>query len=170
MSMAGGVLKMSLLKIRHGVALLATLLATTVPALAEPPFPIVGAIWGIAGVRDGDGILIGEIEIRLQGIAAPEDRGGQVDPGGKEATEALEILALGRQVICHLDGTATSKRPVGVCSVDGRDVGRAMVRAGFARDCPAYSLGRYARDESAARADGKNLSVTYDLPGYCTPK
>lgn len=158
------------MNLRQSAILLATLLTAATPSLAEAPFPIVGVIWGIAGVKDGDGILIGEIEIRLQGIAAPEDRRGQVDPGGKEATKALEAMALGKQVICHLDGTATDKRPVGVCSVDGQDVGREMVRAGFARDCPIFSLGRYAQDESAARTDGKDLSIIYDLPGYCIPK
>lgn len=153
---------------RLALALAAIALATPQTAFAfEPPFPIVAVISGTAGVKDGDGILFGDVEIRLQGIAAPEDRRGKVDPHGKASTRALEELALGRQVVCYLDGTRANRRPVGVCVLEGRDLGRVMVEIGAARDCPAYSLGRYAASEDQARKSGNNLSIEYSLPPYC---
>ena len=50
------------------------------------PFTPVASISGtVTSVKDGDGIMFGKVEIRLQGIAAPEDSGERVDPGGPEA-------------------------------------------------------------------------------------
>ena len=114
--------KISMMCTRY-MALLVMALIAPPSAKAEAPFPVVGTMLGIAGVKDGDGILIGEVEIRLQGIAAPEDRRGKVDPGGPEATAALRSIAQGEPIVCYLDGTAAGKRPVGVCEVDGVDVG-----------------------------------------------
>lgn len=125
-------------------------------------------ISGIAGVKDGDGILFGDVEIRLQGIAAPEDNSKKTEPGGPEATANLKKLADGKLVVCHLDGTtASSNRPVGICYVDGHDLGALQVRQGFARDCARYSGRRYATDEVAAKAAGSKLAETYPLPSYC---
>lgn len=62
-----------------------------------------GTDCGIAGVKVGDGILFGKVEVRLQGIAAREDRRGQVDAGGKAATAALERLADDQYVIYYLE-------------------------------------------------------------------
>lgn len=107
------------------------------------------------------------MEIRLQGIAAPEDRRGRVDWGGKLATQALEALALGKHVVCYLDGSAANRRPVAACEVDGVDLGEAMVRGGFARDCPSFSKGRYSSAENTARLNGSRLYSFYKLPDYC---
>lgn len=136
-------------------------------AHADPGFAPVATITGVASVRDGDGILFGDVEIRLQGVAAPEFGSHAKDPGGLEALRALERLATGREVRCELDGSTARRRPVGVCFVDGEDLGAALVRAGFARDCPAFSRGRYSDEEAAARRAGHDLSSIYDLPGYC---
>ena len=130
-------------------------------ALAVQP---VARITGAASVKDGGGVLFGKVEIRLQGVAAPELR----DPYGKESKAALAALIEGKTAICELDGTtASSNRPVGVCFVDGIDVGAEMVRLGYARDCPAFSMGRYIAHELEAREAGQNLSLTYLLPDYC---
>ncbi|MFK7880660.1 thermonuclease family protein [Roseobacter sp.] len=99
--------------------------------------------------------------------AAPENVRGRVDPHGKASTKALEDLALGREIICYLDGTRANRRPVGVCVLDGQDLGRVMVEIGAARDCPAYSLGRYSAAEDQAKKNGHNLSIDYSLPPYC---
>lgn len=147
--------------------LIVALLAQSEGVNADPPFPVAATLSGIAGVKDGDGVLFGDVEVRLQGIAAPEDRRGQVDVGGKEATAALESLALGQLTVCILDGTTARRRPVGMCMVNGLDIGGEMVRTGFARDCPSYSRSRYARLEAEARAVGRDLSQIYALPDYC---
>ena len=130
-------------------------------------FAPAGAISGIADARDGDDVVFGRIAVRLRGIAAPEDRPGLVEPGGPEATAHLRSLVSGREVICHLDGTRTRNRPVGVCYVDGINVNLAQVEAGHARDCPRYSGGAYAEAEARARRAGRDLSAIYPLPGYC---
>jgi endonuclease YncB( thermonuclease family) len=126
------------------------------------------SISGIAKVKDGDGILFGQIEIRLQGIAAPEDRRGARDPGGQESSAHLRSLAETKMVACELDGTVAggSGRPVGICRIDGRDLGLAQIEAGHARDCPAFSGGRYADAEKIASAT-RNLALIYPLPDYC---
>lgn len=134
-------------------------------ALADP----VATMTGIPAVKDGDGLLFGKVEVRLQGIAAPEwSRAGGYNPGGEEARDALIRFVADREVVCQLDGTvASSNRPVGICYLDGVDLGQRRVAGGFARDCPRFSGGRYALAEREARRTGADLSRIYDLPGYC---
>lgn len=130
-------------------------------------FAHVRTISGTARVVDGDGLYVDRIEVRLQGIAAPEDGPQNREPGGQDATAALRLLAEAKPVTCYLDGTETYGREVGRCVVDGIELGGAMVRAGHARDCPRFSGGDYAAAEREARALGRDLSAIYDLPGYC---
>jgi endonuclease YncB( thermonuclease family) len=125
---------------------------------------------GLVEIVDGDGILFGEIEVRLQGIAAPEYRRNRHDPGGQESMAHLRALIAGQPVDCYFDGTKTRGRPVGACFVRGLDIGLMQVEAGHARDCPRYSRGRYADAERRAIAAGRDLSAAYPLPSYCTPR
>lgn len=122
---------------------------------------------GIGTVEDGDGILFGEIEVRLQGIAAPEDNNRKQEAGGVESTENLRKLVDGKFVVCHLDGTTAVRRPVGICFVNGVETNHYQVETGHARDCEAFSKGRYNEAELAARVAGNNLSAIYKLPAYC---
>lgn len=122
---------------------------------------------GVVTARDGDDVRFGRVSVRLQGIAAPEI-GTRQQPFGQEAYEHLSALVDGKVAECLLDGTtASSNRPVGVCSVDGVDLGRHQVEAGFARDCPHFSGGRYAEAEARAVARGSKLADFYPLPEYC---
>jgi len=130
-------------------------------------FETVATMSGIGQVKDGDGILFGKVEIRLQGVAAPEDNSTKLEAGGKESTENLRVLVDGKFVVCHLDGTTAAKRPVGICFVDGIEVNRYQVQTGHARDCRKFSGGRYLDDELAARRSGHELHLIYDLPSYC---
>lgn len=124
-------------------------------------------ISGIAKIRDGDGILFGELEIRLRGIAAPEFNKKKKEIGGSESKDNLRKLINDKFVICHLDGTTTRKRPVGICYVNGVEVNHHQVKTGHARDCPRFSKGRYREAELTAQKAGNNLSSTYKLPDYC---
>ena len=153
---------------RHGIAsILAAGLVLFLPASAAS-FETVAVMSGVVTVPDGDDVRFGQINVRLQGIAAPED-GRDPDPGGPESTANLRAIAEGRYVVCHLDGTTAgrSMRPAGICYLGDRDLGRYQVETGHARDCPAYSGGRYADAEAHAVAAGSDLSAIYDLPGYC---
>jgi endonuclease YncB( thermonuclease family) len=148
---------------RHILALV--LLLLTDPVSAQDT---VAEITGIAAVKDGDGILFGRVEIRLQGIAAPEYNNRKKEPGGRESLYSLHRLVQGKRVICKLDGTtASSNRPVGICYLNGVDIGAYQVRIGQARDCPRFSNGRYFQLERLAQESGKNLKGIYALPTYC---
>jgi len=134
---------------------------------AATAFETVATMSGIAKVKDGDGIMFGQVEVRLQGIAAPEDNSNTVEAGGQASTANLMKLAEGKFVVCHLDGTTAGKRPVGICFVDGIEVNRFQVQVGHARDCEHYSKGRYLADEMAPCAADRDLQLIYDLPPYC---
>jgi endonuclease YncB( thermonuclease family) len=137
-------------------------------AIAPQP-GTVATLTGHATAHDGDDLRFGDVRVRLWGIAAPEDRRGLVQPGGPEARAALAALVAGRRVRCELDGTTAGRslRPVAVCFAGGVDVAEALVRGGWARDCPAHSGGAYATVEAEARAAGRDLAAGYPLPGYC---
>jgi endonuclease YncB( thermonuclease family) len=72
----------------------------------------------------------------------------------------MQELVEGRTVVCALTGERTRGRQVGVCMVDGRDIGGELIEAGLARDCPRYSHGRYAELEPEA-------AHRLPLPDYC---
>jgi endonuclease YncB( thermonuclease family) len=74
---------------------------------------------------------------------------------------------LGRNVECRLTGEQNRDRLIGVCFLDGADLGETLVRAGHARDCPHFSAGRYIQAEVAARDTERDLSRVYPLPSYC---
>lgn len=136
--------------------------------LADAMPPKVATLTGHALVKDGDGLLFGRVEVRLQGIAAPEIGREKNQREGALAKAALEELVEGSMVTCFLDGTtASSNRPVGVCYVGNSDLGEMLIRSGYARDCPRFSLGRYAIAENRARRNGLDLSAVYELPSYC---
>lgn len=152
-----------------GVAASAIAASSFEVAAAEPGSRSVAlaALRGpVERVRDGDTIELEGRAIRLQGVAAPELH----DPLGEEARAALRDLVLGRTVACVPDGTRTRGRIVALCTVDGRDLGAALVAAGLARDCPRFSGGRYADLERAAAARGAPIGKVYPLPNYCRPK
>lgn len=151
------------MKIVKLASLLCLYFALACGAFADP----AATLRGVARVQDGDGLLFGRVEVRLQGIAAPEDSQKKQEEGGQESTRHLEDMVSGKEVVCELDGTLARKRPVGICYLDGKDIGEMQVKAGHARDCKRYSGGRYAAVERAARRDVRDLRKIYRLPGYC---
>ena len=79
-------------------------------------------------------------------------------------------MVLGRELWCELNGELTHDRCVGVCYLNGEDIGEAMVRQGLARDCPRFSGVRYGEAEVQAAAHGATIGRAYALPGYCRPR
>ena len=69
----------------------------------------------------------------------------------------------GETLVCELTGERSRGRRVGVCRLDGQDVGAAVIAAGLARDCPRFSKGRYASVEQPA-------ARSLPFPSYCKPK
>lgn len=121
------------------------------PAVAQAT--LTGAV---THVRNGDTIEIADIPIRLNGIAAPELE----DPQGPAARDFMKNLVAGKIVSCELDGERSYDRVIGVCYLDGQDIGALIINAGLARDCPKFSNGRYDEFNTAA-------SERLPLPVYC---
>jgi len=114
----------------------------------------------VTHVRDGDTIKIGPIAVRLEGVSAPELR----EKLGQPSKMFMQGLVMGRKVTCRLNGSKTYDRFVGVCFLNGRDIGATIISEGLARDCPRYSGGRYSKFETAA------ARLRIKLPKYCRPK
>ena len=131
-------------------------------------FDDIAYLEGEAGVVDGNGIIFGDqIEVRLNGIAAPESGADEVATGGPESTAHLKKLVEGKIVTCLLDGMMNGPRLIGICFVEGKDLGELQVKNGHARDCSKLSKGRYAEAESWAKQNTRDLSSTYELPPFC---
>lgn len=117
-----------------------------------------------AQASDGHTVAVVEVPVRLQGVAALEVAhpvlGIEDKPGGPETAAFLARLVNGRTLICTLTGERSRSHEVGVCRLDGQDVGAAVIAARLARDCPRFRRGRYARLETEA---GRRLK----LLGYC---
>ena len=139
----------------------ALLLAASTTAALECRSGVV--IEGQARVHDGDTLRVGDTRIRLQGIAAPELK----EPGGRAAGAFLRELVRDYPVRCTLDGTRNRDRCVATClTPDGEDVAKLEILAGLARDCPAFSRGRYRAAEREAERAGFRPS-RLPFPNYC---
>jgi endonuclease YncB( thermonuclease family) len=97
--------------------------------------------------------------VRLLGLHAPERR----EAGGEAARRWMIEQALGRTLVCRLDGRRSFDRVVAVCFNSGGDLASQLIASGRGRDCPRFSGGRYAGDETDA---GRRLA----LPAYCLPR
>lgn len=112
-------------------------------------------------VIDGDTLDLGEAPLRLFGIDAPErdqtcDRNGQSWQCGLWSARVLaDALAAGPLACVERDRDRYG-RSVATCTVNGRDLGALMVRAGAATAYRRYS-DRYVRDEAEAKASGRGI-------------
>jgi endonuclease YncB( thermonuclease family) len=148
---------------------LVALFSPSLPSLAPPSLvatsAAAGQIVGHAYVIDGDTIQVSGTRIRLQGMDAPEmsqqcRRGtGSVSvlySCGREAKAALERIIGGSTVACQPGGQERYGRTLATCVARGADVGREMVRQGWAVAYSRYSLA-YVADEGIARAANRAL-------------
>ena len=83
------------------------------------------------------------------------------EPLGPQSKAFMVDLVLNKSVRCELNGERTHDRFVGICYLDGQDIGEAVIKAGLALDCPRYSSGRYKFVESKA------ARTRITLPSYC---
>jgi endonuclease YncB( thermonuclease family) len=112
-------------------------------------------------VLSGDTLVVGATKIALRGIAVPEVEETAVEEPAEDAAKRfLSNLVLGRVVTCVLTGERAWDRIYATCTLDGKDLGQALVEAGLARDCPRQSEGRYAAFET-------EKSVSIPLPEVC---
>ena len=116
-------------------------------------------ISGPARIVDGDGLKIGQWEIRLFGIDAPEMRSG---PEGRRSRTALEDLIGSRRVDC--DGLNFDRygRVVAICRVDGKDIGEEMLAIGQAvMTLPTWRLSVTRAMPSVGSGTNPNEHRTY---------
>jgi endonuclease YncB( thermonuclease family) len=97
-------------------------------------------------VRDVDTIVVSGTPVRLNGLDGPETS----TRVGRDARTSMTRLVQGETVTCRLNGERTYDRWVGVCFLDGQDIGAIAVANGFALDCARYSGGRYRDLETPA--------------------
>jgi endonuclease YncB( thermonuclease family) len=124
-------------------------------------------VWSgwVSWVMDGDTVLLvreGQrepVKLRIEGIDAPET----CQPGGREAREALMVLALRKPVQVTDRGQDSYGRQIGRLSADGVDLGAEMVRSGQAW---AYSFrtgkGPYAALQRQAEKQKKGVFATQE--------
>lgn len=97
-------------------------------------------------VRDVDTIVVAGTPVRLNGVDGPEVS----SRAGRDARTFMTRLVRGEMVSCNLNGERTYDRWVGVCYLDGQDIGAIAVANGHALDCRRYSGGRYRDLETPA--------------------
>src|ERR1022692_2779000 len=134
------------MKFRFAIALL------FLPAMAE-----AADITGIAKIREGDQIVIGNSRIRLGGIDAPSvdqlclNTKGERWTCGVAARDELIKYTDNKTWTCHLRQVVDRRgRTVARCEVDGEDIQKWMVKNGWALSYVRVSHD-YDADEAAAR-------------------
>jgi endonuclease YncB( thermonuclease family) len=124
---------------------------------------------GLGHAKDGDSLMVGDTEVRLYGIDAPElhqtcQRAGYSWACGEKARAHLSALVDGRPVRCEQIGTDQYERLLGRCTVGSLDLNRAMVSLGYAVAYRHYSLD-YASAEDTAKAYKRGLwAGTFEMP------
>ena len=125
------------------------------PASAGAP------ISGFGKSIDGDSLHVGDKEVRLFGIDAPEfDQTCQRASGewscGAAAAEQLSKLVTGKMVVCTSVGTDDHGRILGRCMAGATDINRTMVATGYAVAYRRYSSD-YVSAEDSAKVNKRGL-------------
>ena len=116
-----------------------------------------------ARVRDGDELVLQGRAVRLLGIDAPKinqrcrDASDRNYSCGKAAKVYLENLVAGRSIECDVQYLDTYGRSVAICSVEGTNIGEAMVRAGHALREIRFSSGTFADAEAEAKRERRGM-------------
>lgn len=133
---------------------------------------IIGAsetVHGLAHAKDGDSLMVGQTEVRLFGVDAPElgqtcKKGGTVWAFGAEAADRLSMLVAGGDVSCTSMGTDQYNRTLGRCTVGATDINRIVVATGFAVAYRRYSSD-YVSAEETAKVNKRGIwAGTFKLP------
>jgi endonuclease YncB( thermonuclease family) len=143
--------------------LLAVFLTACAPAAAQAP------LYGTAQAKDGDSLIVGDKEVRLFGIDAPEydqscQKAGQDWRCGAAAADKLAQMVNGRNVVCSSMGTDQHNRVLGRCMAGTTDINRAMVASGYATAYRHYSSDYVSAEESAKVNKRGIWSGTFQAP------
>jgi endonuclease YncB( thermonuclease family) len=124
---------------------------------------------GIGRPIDGDSLMVGQQEVRLFGIDAPEftqtcTRAGLPWACGSAAADQLSKLVAGKHVSCVSMGTDQYGRTLARCTAGVTDVNRVMVATGYALAFRRYSMDYISAEESAKAGKRGIWSGTFQLP------
>lgn len=133
------------------------------PAWAQRAPRAQETVSGLARAVAGDRLEIAGKRVKLFGIATPALSAAH----GTEAMVALYRLVQDAQVHCHLLRQGGDGIWEASCERGGEDLSAAMVRQGWAKDCPTASRGRYKKQEQEALAAGAGFGETWEAPGAC---
>lgn len=122
-------------------------------SLAVAP-PSSTSFSGIGRAKDGDSLMVDDVEVRLFGIDAPEldqrcKKQGQEWACGREAATQLDNLLRGKTVRCEKTGTDRFGRTLARCLAGSTDLNRVMVGLGYAVAFRRYSTDYVSAEESA---------------------
>lgn len=124
------------------------------------PAGTISALPQQVAVVDGGTLRLGDVVLRLRGVAAPargevcHDHGGQRFDCGGAAAEALAALVRDRPVSCHLAGRDATGVVQGACEAGGAELNQALVAAGFARADGGDAALRAAEGDARAARRG----------------
>ena len=156
--------------VRHSraadLALFALVVLVLLGVLRLMPVPDASTPEGRASVIDGDSLIVAGVEVRLQGIDAPEARQTCTRQGrdwdcGREASRRLAGLLRGGHVRCEGREEDEHGRLLARCRLGDADINRWMVEQGW-----AVSFGGYEGPEGRARAAKRGLwAGQFERPG-----
>ncbi|MBS0233683.1 MAG: thermonuclease family protein [Proteobacteria bacterium] len=124
----------------------------------NPDTPFPPAVTGYGEPIDGDSLWVGDDEVRLRGIDAPEWKqrceraGGAAWSCGEAARDALARLIGGDAVSCTISERDVYGRMLGHCHAGGRDLNAQMVISGM-----AVAFGGYGNEQDKARSERRGL-------------
>ncbi len=155
------------LSFRRGAGLWATLLSAAVIAAGHEAWMRWNAavLTGHVEVIDGDSLRLNGVELRLEGIDAPEyqqtcRRGAAVEPCGKQARQALVALIGRGEPVCEVASRDRYGRGVALCRLGSVEINRQMVAEGH-----AVSFGLFEAEEERARRAGLGIwGSTFERP------
>lgn len=119
--------------------------------------PIPESVAGPAEPIDGDSLWVGDTEVRLEGIDAPEwkqecKRDGEAWSCGRAARDALAGMIAGDDVTCAISKRDVYGRLLAHCRAGGRDLNAQMVSSGM-----ALAYGGYGSEQASARTGKRGL-------------
>lgn len=116
-----------------------------------------GPFSGPVRIIDGDSLFVGNFELRLQGIDAPEgrqkcQRKGRDWPCGRRSADHLRRLMQVKGLTCAASRRDRYDRLLATCQANGKNINEQMVADGW-----AVAFGRYDRQERAAKAAKRGI-------------
>ena len=143
-------------KVMHSSRLLPAIFLSVLAASPSGANALEKTLTGVPRITDADTFWIGDEEIRLLGVDAPERHqkcrctSREWYACGKVATSALKTHIAGQAITCLGHYYDRHARLVSVCTLEGEDVNGWLAREGHAVASQIYSTD-YVRDEEKAR-------------------